>query len=462
MMKRNDSLVNILDKILNEICDDLLIADSNGVILKTDDNFEETYGIDRDEVIGKTVYECEQAGIFQPSLTRMVIETGDRVTFRQELKRSKRKKIVIATALPIHDDQGRLTYVVSFTRDVTDYMTLQQQYEKLEGKVEQYEEELALLRTQQVMTDDIIGESPQLDAILQTMSKVASFDANVLLTGESGVGKSLFAKNIHALSKRKDGPFIEINCGAIPENLLESELFGYEKGSFTGARTDGKVGLIELAQGGTLFLDEISELPINLQVKVLRVIQEKKIMKVGGTEEAFVDFRLIAATNRNLEELVQKGAFRKDLYYRLKVIPIEIPPLRERKDDILPLSLHFLNKCNQTYGLNRSFSYIVTEAFRRYNWPGNIRELENLVERMALTSETDSIGIECLPAEMKAEGIDAETLISGEYLNAAIEALEKKMVRRAYDKTGTTVGVAKMLGISQPTAVRKIQKYIQK
>lgn len=461
-MKHNDTPTNVLNKILNEVCDDLLIADGDGLILQTGDRFESTYGIAQDEVIGKTVYECEEAGIFKPSLTRMVIESGEKVTFHQELKRSKQKKIVVATALPIFDDQGKMTYVVSYSRDVTDFMLLQQQYDKLEDKVEMYEEELALLRTQQISTNDIIGESPQLQTILQTMSKVASFDANVLLTGESGVGKSLFAKNIHALSKRKDGPFIEINCGAIPENLLESELFGYEKGSFTGASAEGKVGLIELAHGGTLFLDEISELPINLQVKVLRAIQEKKILKVGGTKEESVDFRLITATNRNLEELVKQGAFRQDLYYRLKVIPIEIPPLRDRKDDILPLSLHFLNKCNQNYGLNRTFSYIVTEAFQRYNWPGNIRELENLVERMALTSETDTIGIDCLPTEMKAEGINEETLIASGYLNAAIEALEEKMVRRAYEKAGTTVGVAKMLGISQPTAVRKIQKYIHK
>lgn len=461
-MKHNDTPINVLTKILNEVCDDLLIADGDGLILQTGDRFESTYGIARDEVIGKTVYECEEAGIFKPSLTRMVIESGEKVTFHQELKRSKQKKIVVATALPIFDDQGKMTYVVSYSRDVTDFMLLQQQYNKLEDKVEMYEEELALLRTQQISANDIIGESPQLQTILQTMSKVASFDANVLLTGESGVGKSLFAKNIHALSKRKDGPFIEINCGAIPENLLESELFGYEKGSFTGANAEGKVGLIELADGGTLFLDEISELPINLQVKVLRAIQEKKILKVGGTKEEAVDFRLITATNRNLEELVKQGAFRQDLYYRLKVIPIEIPPLRDRKDDILPLSLHFLNKCNQTYGLNRTFSYIVTEAFQRYNWPGNIRELENLVERMALTSETDTIDVNCLPTEMKAEGINAETLIASGYLNAAIEALEEKMIRRAYEKTGTTVGVAKMLGISQPTAVRKIQKYIHK
>ena len=461
-MKHNDTPTNVLYKILNEVCDDLLIANGDGLILRTGDNFESTYGIAQDEVIGKSVYECEEAGIFKPSLTRMVIESGEKITFHQELKRSKQKKIVVATAQPIYDDQGKMTYVVSYSRDVTDFMLLQQQYDKLEDKVEMYEEELALLRTQQISTDDIIGDSPQLQTILQTMSKVASFDANVLLTGESGVGKSLFAKNIHALSKRKDGPFIEINCGAIPENLLESELFGYEKGSFTGANAEGKVGLIELAHGGTLFLDEISELPINLQVKVLRAIQEKKILKVGGTKEESVDFRLITATNRNLEELVKQGAFRQDLYYRLKVIPIEIPPLRERKDDILPLSLHFLNKCNQNYGLNRTFSYIVTEAFQRYNWPGNIRELENLVERMALTSETDTIGIDCLPTEMKAEGINEETLIASGYLNAAIEALEEKMVRRAYEKAGTTVGVAKMLGISQPTAVRKIQKYIHK
>jgi transcriptional regulator with PAS, ATPase and Fis domain len=274
------------------------------------------------------------------------------------------------------------------------------------------------------------------------------------------VGKSVFAKLIHNKSRRRDKPFIEINCGAIPGNLLESELFGYESGSFTGANIKGKTGLIELAQGGTLFLDEVSELPLDLQVKVLSVVQNKNVLPVGGTESIHVDFRLIAASNKNLEKLVERGLFREDLYYRLKVIPIDIPPLKERREDIVHMCIFFMDKFNETYHLNKSLSYMVMEIFQKYEWPGNIRELENLIERLVLTSETDRIGVECLPEEM--QHLEGRLDFSSEKhsLSEALEKLEGYLVRKAYDQCGTTVGVADILEISQPTAVRKIKKYV--
>ena len=227
--------------------------------------------------------------------------------------------------------------------------------------------------------------------------KVCEVDTNVLITGDSGVGKNVIARLIHQHSARAKGPLIEINCGAIPESLIESELFGYEKGAFTGALHSGKTGQIELANDGTLFLDEIGELPLSMQVKLLKVIQERKIVKVGGTRQIPVNFRLISATNKNLQEEIKIGNFREDLYYRLSVIPIHIPPLKERPDDLLPLIMHFLDKANEKYQRDKTFSSSAIDALMNYDWPGNIRELQNLIERLVLTVDDDCIDIDSLP-----------------------------------------------------------------
>ena len=457
-MKSNNTILKEFDNILEHICDDLLITDSDGTILKAGSTFEESYEVTASYMEGKTVYELEREGYFNPSITRLVIESGRKMTLTQK---NKKGRDIIVTAVPITDEAGGLKLVVSFSRDITDFIMLQEQYKSLEDEMQQYKEELEFLRNEKLDIDGgIIAESPKMKKIIQMIKRIANFDANVLLTGSSGVGKSMLARYIHNNSNRKTGPFIEINCGAIPENLLESELFGYEKGSFTGANKEGKVGLIELAQEGTLFLDEISEMPIDLQVKVLRVIQEKKIMRVGGSKESFVDFRLITASNRDLEEQVKNGLFREDLYYRLKVIPIDIPSLKDRKEDIVPMSMFFINKFNSLYGLDKKLSYAVMEVFQKYEWPGNIRELENFIERIMLTSESDTVGIECLPANMKGSAGDYSNGGVGGTLTAALENLEGNMIREAYKRYGTTVGVARILGISQPTAVRKIKKYV--
>lgn len=457
-MKLNTSLLKELDNIIEHVCDDLLITDRNGEILKASATFDDTYEMTASDMVGESVYELERQGYFNPSITRLVIESGKKMTLKQ---RNKIGRDIIVTGIPITDENGALTFVVSFTRDITDFIVLQDQYKSLEVEMMQYKKELEFLRNEHLEVEGIIAESPKMKQILLMINKIAGFDANVLLTGNSGVGKSMLAKFIHNKSSRKDGPFIEINCGAIPESLLESELFGYEKGSFTGANREGKTGLIELAQNGTLFLDEISEMPLGLQVKVLRVIQEKKIMRVGGSQEIFVDFRLITASNRKLEAQVKAGLFREDLYYRLKVIPIHIPSLKDRREDIVPMCMYFMGKFNDLYGLNKKLSYVVMEVFQKYDWPGNIRELENLIERVVLTSESDTIGLECLPLNMKTPGYDYSQIATSGTLTVALENLEKKMVQEAYKKCGTTVGVAKMLGISQPTATRKIKKYIK-
>jgi transcriptional regulator with PAS, ATPase and Fis domain len=296
-----------------------------------------------------------------------------------------------------------------------------------------------------------------MEAVLRTALKVAAVDANVTISGESGVGKNLIARHIHKKSGRHDGPFIEINCGAIPENLLESELFGYEPGAFTGAHQKGKIGTIQLAHRGTLFLDEIGELSLPLQVKLLKVIQEKTLTRIGGSGEIRVDFRLIAATNRDLAALVQAGRFREDLFYRLNVVPLTIPPLRERPEDILPLVMHFLHRANEKYAMRKTLSSSCLEHLLAFHWPGNAREVQNLLERLVVTADGPTVTSAQLPAEFRRA---ATAALEGGTLAEAKEHLEADLVRRAWNRTRTCIGVARELGISHASATRKLRKHI--
>ena len=443
-----------LDIILNTIHDDILITDGQGEIIRVSPSFEKMYGVNGNDILGKNVLDLEKRGIFKPSVTARVLEKRKQITMMQENKQGRK---IIVTATPIINAKGEIVKVFSFSRDLTDFLNLKDQYAELEEKIEKYSAEISELREKQKNKADIIGSSKCMEGIFDIIDKVSRFDANILIEGESGVGKTMFAKLIHDQSNRSKGPFIEISCGSIPENLLESELFGYEKGAFTGANISGKVGLIEVAEKGTLFLDEIGELPLNLQAKLLKVIQDKKIIRIGSTKEIGIDFRLITATNRNLNECVKTGRFRQDLYYRLNVIYLNIPPLRVREEDIFNLIIFFANKYNAKYGLNKSLSAGAADILSNYGWPGNIRELENIVERIILTADNQVIEIGNLPENIQS--ISNPDMLSFKSLKDALEQTERRIINDAYTKHKTTVGVAKELGISQPTAVRKIAKY---
>lgn len=307
--------------------------------------------------------------------------------------------------------------------------------------------------------DFMTGSSPQIRRIERTIQKIAPFDATVLLTGESGVGKNRFAGMIHGFSERREAPLIVINCGAIPENLLESELFGYEKGAFTGANLRGKAGLIETAHRGTLFLDEIGDLPLSMQVKLLKVIQEKKITRVGGISEKDVDFRLIAATNKDLLSLVESGGFRKDLFYRLNVVSITIPPIRKRREDIPDLIHYFAARYNEKYGKDHSFSETAVERMKRYPWPGNVRELENVVEGAILIADHPVITEDMLPPDIRSETAAERYDTEGRTLKQILEGVEREIVLEAYERYGTTIKTAEALGISQASVSLKLNKY---
>ena len=445
-----------LDFILDSIHEDILIADAEGVILRVSKSFETMYGVKREEVIGKTVYQMEEAGIFKPSIIAVVLKSGEKVTMRQ---RNNIDRDIVVTAVPIKDENGEIIKVISFSRDITEFLALQEQYHQLETKMEKCAAEIKELRERGRSKLNVIAESASMKIVVDLALKAAKYDTNVLIAGESGVGKTLLARFIHANSSRVDESFVEINCGGIPENLIESELFGYEAGSFTGASRKGKMGLIEIANGGTIFLDEVSELSPNLQVKILKVIQDKTFIKVGGTKETKIDFRLITASNKDLQDQVDKELFREDLYYRINVININIPPLRERTEDIIELTRYKMNFFNEKYSVAKILSPKAYQHFLSYGWPGNIRELENMIERLIITSEPQEIGVELLPANL-LDSEEKESMREGASLLDALKLCEKQQIEKAYAKHKTTIGVAKELGISQPTASRKIKEHI--
>jgi len=300
--------------------------------------------------------------------------------------------------------------------------------------------------------DNILGDSESINMLKQQVQRVARSNSTVLIRGESGTGKELFARAIHAESERSKGPFIGINCAAIPETLLESELFGYEEGSFTGAKKGGKLGKFELAQQGTLFLDEIGDIPLHLQVKLLRVLEERSFERIGGISPVKLEARLITATNRDLESMVKRGEFREDLYYRLNVIPIFIPPLRERKEDIIPLIQDISKKINERYGMNKTFTNSEIEVMLKYDWPGNVRELENIIERVMVT-EDGGLSLLQTMVGMKNPAADAKSY------KEKLEEYDKMILLESIKQEGSVLKAAEKLGINATTIRRKLHKY---
>ena len=311
----------------------------------------------------------------------------------------------------------------------------------------------------ELSTDKIVSESEAMKNVIALTKRLAPVNTTVLITGESGVGKGLIARTLHDEGNRWQKPLVTVNCGAIPENLIESELFGYVAGAFTGSRSGGKKGLFEAAQDGTIFLDEISELPLNLQVKLLQVIQERQITPVGGTKQIPIDVRIISATNRDLESLVKEGRFREDLYYRLNVVPINVPPLRDRPEDILPLIQRNLVRCNRELGEAKTISAGALSVLLKYPWPGNIRELQNIVERLVITTSHDVITEDDIFIFIKQAADENPTVYEELSLTAALEKAEKEILSQAVDNYGSTRAIARVLKVSQPTIVRKLNKY---
>lgn len=445
-----------LESIFESSYDEIFVVDGQGIAIKVNSACERNYGLKATEIIGKSVFELEKMGIFTPSVTREVLEKKERVTLIQETKAGRH---LLVTATPVFNQEGELIRVVCNSRDLTELLKLKEQLDEQEKLIKEYDHQLKEMKEKEAIYAEVIYRSKEMHRVIQLIERVASVDSTVLLLGESGVGKSLLAKKIHERSSRKKEKFYTLNCGAIPENLLESELFGYEEGSFSGARKGGKRGILELAHRGTLFLDEIGELPLNLQVKLLHVLQDKTFQRVGGTEDIVVDVRIIAATNKDLAQMVKEKRFREDLYYRLHVIPIEIPPLRKRREDIYPLLKFYLDSLNKKYNKNHQLDSKTVSILLDYSWPGNIRELENVVERLIVTAESPMITPEQLPAYIVKHERDLS--MQEVSLKEWLEEKEKELIMRMYEKYGSSYKVAEVLKISQSSANRKIRKYVQ-
>jgi len=443
------------------LADDMMLSDADGIILRVSETYEKNFGFAHDSIVGKSAFDLEADGTFTPCITAEVIRQRKKITATQTINHSH--KNVMTVGIPLFDNSGELKYAVCFnTVSMEQINAIQQNYRNLQDSLQQYSQEIAELRTRATSTSLVFKSTP-MQRLRALMQNTANTKANILITGETGVGKSAVAKAIHAMSNRANGPFIEVNCAVLHENLIESELFGYEKGAFTGAAAAGKIGKIELANHGTLFLDEIGELPPHIQSKLLQLIQEKTIERLSGTKKIELDFRLLVATNRNLEEEVQRGLFRSDLFYRLNVIRIHIPPLRQRMEDIFPLAHQFLARFCSEYDKSLTFSPRFLAFLEQYSWPGNVRQLENLIERMVITAQYPIIDVTALPVEYTGHAVPHTALLAQDgTLAERLDAYEAQIIRESYRRHGTTVAVAKDLGISQATAARKIAKYVPK
>ncbi len=447
-----------LDAIVESSYDGLFITDGIGITLRYNKAFEQLTGIDAHEYLDKSVDEIKKNGIISDPVTLHVLEQKKSITLMQKTRSGK---LVLTTGNPIYDENGSIIRVVCNVRDITELTLLRQELEKVQGLTQHYENQLRTLKLQFTGDEKLVFTSGKMSNLVEMAMRVATVDATVLITGESGTGKELVAELIHSSSRRSKKPLIKINCGAIPETLLESELFGYESGAFTGAKKEGKAGYIELAAGGTLFLDEIGEIPFNLQAKLLRFLQSKEISRIGSESSITVDVRIITATNRNLLEMVEKKQFRGDLYYRLNVIPVHMPPLRDRIEDIPALVAHFTQLFNRKYKMSKRISPEVVDIFMNYDWPGNVRELNNLIERMIVITNREVITKEDLPAHMWDKGPSASyVLVSGVVpLKEAVESVEKQLLERVYSQYQTTRQMAKELHVDASTLVRKAAKY---
>ncbi|WXR60271.1 sigma 54-interacting transcriptional regulator [Peptostreptococcaceae bacterium AGR-M142] len=448
-----------LDAVIESSYDGIYITDGNAKTLRINKSYERITGIKKDTLLGKTMYDLEKEGFVSKSGTLVVLNNKRSTTLQQTLKTGKK---ILITSTPVFDENDEIEMVVTNVRDVTELMRLKEELEENKKRADKYYNELEEMRKQIIDRNCVVVKDHKMKDIYVKAKRVAYHDTTVLITGETGVGKEVVAKYIHKNSKRNKKPFIKVNCGAIPENLIESELFGYEKGAFTGASNKGKMGLFEVANGGTIFLDEIGELPLSMQVKLLRVLQEQEIQRIGAINTIKIDVRIITATNKDLLDLSKKNLFREDLYYRLNIVPIHVLPLRERKEDIIPLAEEFLTNLNKKYAEIKKFDYSSYDLLYSYDWPGNVRELKNIVERVFVMGRDDYIKEDDFPDSIINEAKVKENLnIKDEIwdIKKASSIVEANLIKKAFDKYNNVRDAAKALNINASTFVRKRKKY---
>ncbi len=452
-----------LSAIVDNSSDGIWVCDGNGTVITVNKASERLNGIRAEEVVGQNVSIMEKRGIVDRNVTPEVIRTGRKLSVLQHIKRTK--KYVLMTSTPVFDESGNISLVVSNGRDMTYLNALNEELERTRMKAKKLEDQLAEIDMLQLKDQEIVAENDKMIQVLRIAFKLAKMDAsNILILGESGAGKGMLAKFIHKNSNRSGKSFIQINCAALPETLLEAELFGYERGAFTGARQQGKAGLLELANEGVLFLDEIGDMPISVQAKLLKYLDDHVVRRVGGTQTHRVDCLIVAATNQDLKTKVEEKTFRGDLYYRLNSFIINIPPLRERPEDILSLADNFLKKYNKEFNLSRRLSYNTLRFLQSHPFEGNVRELQNLIRRLVVMGEEDETqgALHDDDGESHSLGIPVPVGKDNEPvhgLTAQLEAVERDILHRASSLFSSTRKMAAHLEVSQPTIVRRLKKY---
>lgn len=449
-----------LNEIIDNSYDGIYITDASGKTILVNKAYERIFGVPRSQLIGEYMKDLVAKGVLSTSITQDVVEKKEVITRTQT---NANNKEVFITGNPIFDEEGNVHHVITNVRDITELISLNKKLQAEMDRAELYRSQLM----EKSSDKNIICNSQEFSSVLSIAQKIAPMDSTVLILGETGVGKEVVAQYIHKHSTRDNKPYIKINCGAIPQNLLESELFGYVPGAFTGASAKGKPGMFELADTGTLFLDEIGELPINLQSALLRVLQDREVTRVGGQKSKKVDVRIVTATNRDLEEMIEEGTFRSDLYYRLNVVSINIPPLRERKDDIPQLAEKTLEDLNQKYGINKVMSPNFIDHLLHCEWLGNIRELKNFIEKQFVLSDenildapvTSSFAAKQTPsAEEESSSLSSIETPLPTYAQAR-ETMERDLIKRAMKQGRSTYKAAALLDMSQPTFFRKYKEY---
>ncbi|HPQ43488.1 MAG TPA: sigma 54-interacting transcriptional regulator [Syntrophales bacterium] len=441
--------------IIECLYDGIYITDDKSITIMVNSAYEKMTGIDSSELLGKDVRDLVKDGYFHESVSEMVRKKKERVSISQKYKTGKE---VLTTGNPIFDNKGNIIMVVTNVRDMTDLNRLNRKLKHSHEIVSEYRKKIQVLQQESIISSNIIASSTDMQSVLDLADRVSKTDVDICIYGDTGVGKDRIAHFIHEQSHRsKTGILVKIDCGAIPDNLIESELFGYEEGAFTGAKKVGKIGLFELAHRGTVFLNEINSLPLSLQSKLLQFIQDHEFKRVGGTKSKKIDVRLICASNQDLKKLIQRNEFREDLYYRLNVVPIYIPPLKERREDIIPLCKEYMNVFSQKHSRHKVLTDDALNVLIGYSWPGNARELANTMERLVVTTQNTYIHSYDLPLEIlhNIDIDDAETVFD---LNDYLSTIEKAIIIKAIKKHGSARKAAPHIGLNHSTITRKLRK----
>lgn len=453
--------------VVNALDDSILITDKESRVIYVNPNYKVNTGIEPEMILGRKISDIVEEGkIFTGGSVMDVIRTGKKAFRLSHVYVSNPPHTGYVIGVPVFDKNGKLKQVVASSRPILSLRALQDDYEQFLEEATAVKKNVENVRILQdasatdLQSTKLIGRSSALKKIWITVQNAAPTDATVLITGESGVGKEIVADEIYRMSTRSDKPFIKVNCASIPLNLLESELFGYEKGAFSGANANGKQGLFEMANNGTLLLDEIGDMPMDLQVKLLRAIQNREITRVGGTHSIPLNIRFIAATNSDLKKKIAEGTFRQDLYYRLNVIPISIPPLRERMDDLQLICNHFIDMYGRKYNRFVKLSERNYETLMSYNWPGNVRELENVIEYLTICSSGNvEVDESLLRGILDMHQDDEQNSPLGHTLNESLENYEKALIEDVLRNSRSLRDAGAKLGVNASTISRKIHQY---